>query len=86
MSGRYESIRHDGVIIFKGLTAYKPVFDVTTLQTMSTNELHQFPKSRTHLGSFMTKWSQHWLLQTLLGDVAVYWRILFLQSVIEDSY
>lgn len=55
MSGRYESIRPDGVIILKGLTAYKSVFDVTTLQTMSANELHQFSKSKTHLGSFMTK-------------------------------
>lgn len=55
MSGRYESIRHDGVIILKGLTAYKPVFDVSTPQTIGPNELHQFSKSRTHLGSFMTK-------------------------------
>lgn len=71
MSGRYESIRHDGVIILKGLTAYKPVFDVTTLQTMSTNELHQFSKSRAHLGSFMTNRFQYCLLQTLFGDGTV---------------
>lgn len=55
MSARYESIRHDGVIILKGLTAYKPVFDVTTRQTVIVNELHNFSKSRTHLGSFYDK-------------------------------
>lgn len=49
MSGRYASIGHDGVIILNRLTAHNPVFDVTTQQTMSTNELHQFSKIRTPL-------------------------------------
>lgn len=44
--GDMSLLRHDGVIILKGLTAYKPVFDVTTLQTMSANELHQFSQRR----------------------------------------
>lgn len=49
--GDMSLLRHDGVIILKGLTTYKPVFDVTTLQTMSANELHQFSKSKTCLAS-----------------------------------
>lgn len=55
--GDMSLLRHDGVIILKGLTAYKPVFDVTTLQTMSANELHQFSKGETCLGSSLTKYS-----------------------------
>lgn len=43
------------LFFLRGLRAYTSVFDVTTLQTRSTNELHQFYKSRTHLGSLMTK-------------------------------
>lgn len=43
---RYDSIRHDGVIILTGLTAYKSVFDVTPLQTVSTNELISFQKPK----------------------------------------
>lgn len=67
MSGRYESIRHDRVIIFKGLTAYKPVFDVTTLQTMSTNELHQFPQKQNPFGLIYDK-----MIATLfIADVTV---------------
>lgn len=38
MSGWYESIKPDWVIIFYGFAAYKLVFDVTTQQTMSPNE------------------------------------------------
>lgn len=67
MSGRYESIRPDGVIIVRAWTAYKSVLDVTTRQTMRANELHQFPESRPNLSSFMSKCHQHYLLQTLIG-------------------
>lgn len=55
MSERYELIGHDGVIILNSLAAYKPVFDASTQQTMSTNEHHQFSKIRTYLGLFMKK-------------------------------
>lgn len=68
MSGRYESIRPDGVIIMRALTAYKPVLDVTTRQTMGANEL-QFSKSRTNPSSFMSKCPECSLFQTLIGSL-----------------
>lgn len=40
MSGRYESIGDEEVIILDSRTAYKPALDVTTHHTIRTNKPH----------------------------------------------